>query len=115
MTRAKRNRRVAEIIRRTIADLPPPLRAALEEENVTIDLVEEPPEELGDAFGSFAGGSRYDLSSPETLVAEPPRIELYLSSFAALSGEDFEEEVRRTVVHEIGHFLGFDEDALADV
>lgn len=41
----------------------------------------------------------------------PPKIELYLSTFRDVA----DDEVRLTVFHEIGHFLGFDEDDLEDV
>ena len=45
----------------------------------------------------------------------PPRIILYLDNLWDLAEGDpaiFAEEVRTTYLHELGHFLGFDEDDL---
>jgi predicted Zn-dependent protease with MMP-like domain len=49
--------------------------------------------------------------------ALPAHITLYLENlwdYARRDAEIFREEVRRTYLHELGHYLGLDEDALAD-
>jgi len=46
----------------------------------------------------------------------PPQILLYLESLWEFSGEEleiFNEEVRLTYLHELGHYLGWDEDEIA--
>ncbi len=46
----------------------------------------------------------------------PPQILLYLESLWDLADEDveiFREEVRITYLHELGHYLGWDEDEVA--
>ena len=46
----------------------------------------------------------------------PPQILLYLENIldeCEEAGTTFADEVRRTYLHELGHYLGLDEDALA--
>lgn len=46
----------------------------------------------------------------------PPQILLYLESLWEFAGEDddtFRHEVRLTYLHELGHYLGWDEDEVA--
>jgi predicted Zn-dependent protease with MMP-like domain len=48
---------------------------------------------------------------------DTPHIRLWLENLWDYAGEDlseFEEEVRITLLHELGHFLGWDEDDLED-
>jgi predicted Zn-dependent protease with MMP-like domain len=67
-----------------------------------------------DILGLFSGhphGSEYAQSDPA-----PPRILLYLDNLWTYAGGDeaaFHEEVRLTYLHELGHFLGWDEDEVA--
>ena len=66
-----------------------------------------------DILGLFSGsphGTELALDSPV-----PPQILLYLASlweFADGNVEAFREEVRVTYLHELGHYLGWDEDQL---
>ena len=69
-----------------------------------------------DTLGLFVG---VDYPSQESgLQAESPtQIHLYLENlwhFAWRSRPDFRHEVRITYLHELGHFLGLDEDDLAE-
>lgn len=69
-----------------------------------------------DTLGLFVG---VDYASAESGVQaeSPTQIHLYLESiwrFAGRSRTGFREEVRITYLHELGHFLGLDEDELAD-
>jgi predicted Zn-dependent protease with MMP-like domain len=47
----------------------------------------------------------------------PPQIFLFLENIFAESGDDlaiFDEEVRITYLHELGHYLGWDEDEVEE-
>ena len=64
-----------------------------------------------DILGLFEGCSRLDGEphSPQDL----PRIRLFLDNlwdFAEGNPQAFREEVRTTLLHELGHYLGLDED-----
>jgi predicted Zn-dependent protease with MMP-like domain len=67
-----------------------------------------------DILGLFTGaphGTELTHDDPT-----PPQILLYLDSLWDFAGEDagvFREEVRLTYLHELGHFLGWDEDEIA--
>ena len=66
-----------------------------------------------DLLGLFEGASR--LEADPHASDPPPRIILYLDNLWDLAEGDpeiFAEEVRTTYLHELGHFLGFDEDDL---
>ena len=67
-----------------------------------------------DLLGLFTGtphGTEYSHDQPA-----PPQILLYVGNLWDLAEEDveiFREEVRLTYLHELGHYLGWDEDDLA--
>ncbi|MFI5358306.1 MAG: metallopeptidase family protein, partial [Opitutales bacterium] len=67
-----------------------------------------------DILGLFTGnphGTEYSHDQPA-----PPQILLYLENIWDLADRDlagFREEVRLTYLHELGHYLGWDEDELA--
>ncbi len=114
----RRLRRVRKVIEETLEALPAPLKEALDRSGAVVVLMDEPPEDVEpDTFGTFSGATFYESESPFAMPTDPPVIELYLSSFADLAGEPalLDEEVRLTVLHEIGHFLGFSEEQLEDV
>jgi predicted Zn-dependent protease with MMP-like domain len=67
-----------------------------------------------DLLGLFIGspfGSELSGGDPQ-----PPQIFLYTANLWAFAEEDvqaYRDEVRLTYLHELGHFLGWDEDQLA--
>jgi predicted Zn-dependent protease with MMP-like domain len=67
-----------------------------------------------DLLGLFAGnpvGTELSTDDPS-----PARIYLYTANLWDFAGEDvgvFRDEVRLTYLHELGHFLGWDEEQLA--
>jgi predicted Zn-dependent protease with MMP-like domain len=67
-----------------------------------------------DILGLFTGNPLgTEISQPNPA---PPQILLYLESlwdFADGDVEAFHEETRLTYLHELGHYLGWDEDELA--
>ena len=91
-------------VRRALDSLPPDLAAKLE--NVAVVIEDENPEEP-DLFGLF--------EQPEYL---PARIAVYRRPLQEEFGDDaaaLEEEIRITVLHELAHFFGIDEDRLDEL
>jgi predicted Zn-dependent protease with MMP-like domain len=97
--------------------LPPDLRALAR--GVAVHYEMEPSDDLiaegfePDILGLFTGnphGTEFAHDTPA-----PPQILLYLRSlweFAEGDIEVFRDEVRLTYLHELGHYLGWDEDQL---
>jgi predicted Zn-dependent protease with MMP-like domain len=68
-----------------------------------------------DLLGLFTGSPVGTELSGGAL--EPPRIFLYTANLWDYAGEDVEayrDEVRLTYLHELGHYLGWDEDEVAE-
>jgi len=68
-----------------------------------------------DILGLFSGSPAGTELSADNL--EPPRIFLYTANLWDYAERDvgtFREEVRLTFLHELGHFLGWDEDQVAE-
>ena len=54
-----------------------------------------------------------EMCLPVKIMDDFPRIRLFLDNLWDFSGEDmaaFREEVKTTLLHELGHYLGLDED-----
>ena len=97
-------------VRAALDGLPPRFAAALE--NVAVVVEEENPEEP-DLFGWYDGlGPGLDHAG-----ALPDRIVIYRRPLedAFPDPEELEREIRVTVLHEIGHFFGLDEDRIDDL
>lgn len=111
--------RVVEIVTQTIARLPPMARAAMG--NVAI-IVEDYPEawivddDIADPriLGLFDGPEHASENQLDTISEGPARIMIFRWNIerSCDSVEEAEEQVVITVLHEIGHYLGLDEDAL---
>ena len=100
----------------TVSALPKPLRVRAGRLPVTFerrsnaDLQADGIEP--DTLGLFTGAEFVD----EGNIPLPPQIILFLENlrdFAEGSEEIFCEEVRTTFLHELGHYLGLDEDEIA--
>jgi predicted Zn-dependent protease with MMP-like domain len=99
--------------------LPARLRGTLEE--VTVVLADYAEPVLLDGFdepellGLFAGSERGDLANPAADIT--PRIYLWRRAHEhSCSGRrEFDEEVRQTLWHELGHYLGYDEHELDEL
>src|ERR1041385_3046815 len=110
------NRALAEV-ESTLAALPGPLREQARKLPITFESV--PNAELqadgveADTLGLFVGPEFAD----EEVVPLPPQIILFLDNLRDFAEDDpkiFREEVRITLLHELGHYLGLDEDGLID-
>ena len=107
-------------MQRVVDSLPEEIQELLED--VAIVVQDEPDDrqrresELeGDdeLFGLYQGVPRTERGSGYTIVA-PDRITIFAGplSRACATRHDLEEEIRTTVLHELGHHLGYDEDGL---
>ena len=110
-------RRVGEVVRRVIAELPPDLRTLAEQIPVFCEweMAEHWLEEgvADDSMGLFSGPALNEPTDPDCL--ESPSITFFLAELWDYCGEDlptFDEEVRITYIHEFGHYLGLDESEL---
>lgn len=68
-----------------------------------------------DTLGLFVGPEFADQET--TALPLPPQIILFLENlwdFAEVDEQIFREEVRTTFLHELGHYLGLDEEDLFD-
>ena len=115
--REQLERRVGEIVRRVIAELPPDLRTLAERVPVFCEweLAEHWLEEgvADDSMGLFSGPALNAPADPDCL--ESPSITFFLAELWDYCGKDlptFDEEVRITYIHEFGHYLGLDEAEL---
>jgi len=98
--------RADKTIQRTSASLPAPIREHAEK---IATLLEKWPPDDPDMLGQFHGFEENHIA--DTLGP----IFIYIGTiheFCAEEGISFEDEVRITYLHELGHFLGFDESDL---
>jgi predicted Zn-dependent protease with MMP-like domain len=102
-----------EHVREALDELPPHLAAALE--NLAVVVEEENPDDP-DLFGLFQGVPVTERSStaPGGL---PNKISIYRrpleDSFP--DPDDLREEIRITVLHELAHYFGIEEDRLGEL
>lgn len=112
--------RIEAIAAETLDRLPPDLAARLRDVPVVLeprphrDLVAEGFDPR--ALGLFEGADHRGLRSEE-LAWAPTRIVLFYANLLADFPDDgvLAEQIEVTVLHEIGHFFGLDEDQVADL
>lgn len=120
VARKARFQRFHSLVSRVVRDLPEDVRRLID--NVAIVVEEEPlPEHFDDAevdhgeelFGLYQGipltdrGTSYSLVTPDRIIIFAGPLERSCDS-----RREFEEQIRITVLHELGHHLGFDEAGL---
>lgn len=118
-------KRFERLVARALDLLPPEFQTHLENVSVVIDeapdaeLLESmgiDPNDPDDAlFGLYEGVPLTDRGYEEVLL--PDQITIYRRPLLewAESEEDVIEEVRVTVLHEVGHFFGLDEERLDEL
>lgn len=108
-----------DIIERTLNKIPEKFRSILNEEEIQILARDKVPAALQDRypggylFGVFIGVP-FNKRSVFIFQTEPTRIELYKDSFERAFGDRnaMEDQIAKTVIHEIGHYFGFSEKEL---
>jgi predicted Zn-dependent protease with MMP-like domain len=106
-------------VKATLAALPEPLRDRAQALPVTFERLPNKAQLRDgiypDTLGLFVGP---EFAHEETTALPlPPQIILFLENIWDLAEADeecFREEVRTTYLHELGHYLGLDEDDLFD-
>lgn len=110
-----------ELVQQAIADLPPPYAKLME--SIAVVVEEEPPEDVlrdleldekDDLLGLYQGQSLADDSFFRPGGEPPPRISIYRGPILRLceTPEEVVQEVYDTVVHELGHHVGLDDDEM---
>lgn len=86
-------------------------------DNVVFFIEDEPPEGSGDLLGLYEGVPRTERDIGWGQVVMPDRITIYRGPTLRMcsSPEEVEDEVAVTVVHEIAHHFGIDEERLHDL
>ena len=102
--------RIERVARKSLDDLPEEFASLLR--NVPVMLESRPSRSLVEtgfdprAYGLFEGPEH-----GEDDVPAPTRIVLFTSNLlASFSGDELDEQVEITVLHELGHYFGLDED-----
>ena len=103
-------RRLERLIRRVLIDLPEEFRSRLD--NVVVVIEDEPPPDMYDTLGLYEGIPLIDRSSGDMLL--PDQITIFKGPIerACRTEKEIEDEVRLTVLHEVGHYFGLDESQL---
>jgi predicted Zn-dependent protease with MMP-like domain len=103
----------------TLRELPVPLRKSMEGMVFSYEPVPG-PERVAEGIESDALGLFVGRAFPDEVTdtgALPPQVILFLRNIWDEAGGDedvYREEIRTTILHEIGHFLGLDEEDLFD-
>jgi len=108
-----------KLVERSLKRLP---KKFLEElRNITVEVEDEPPQEVLDDMG-IEDGTLYGLYQGVPLTERewnygnvlPDRVAIYQGPIErdARTVEEVEEIVLDTVMHEIGHYFGFDDETL---
>jgi len=111
-----------KLVERSLGRLPKKFRDALK--NIAIEVEGEPPQEVLDEMGIEDDGL-YGLYQGTPLTERewnfgnmlPDRIEIFQGPIErdARTDAEMEEIVLDTVMHEIGHYFGFDDDTLYEI
>lgn len=110
------------IYEQCLIELPDPIAWRLKEAPIFVSplpsdkmiLASDPPTDplvMGLFLGQPCG------EEPSSWASDQPRIVLFHKNIAKVAGdfEALEDELRKTLFHEVGHYLGFDEDQLEEM
>ena len=103
-------RRFERLVTRALAGLPGEFQSRLE--NVAVIIEDEPPEDMPDTLGLYEGIPLIERSLEDMFL--PDQITIFKGPIerACRTEKEIEDEVRLTVLHEVGHYFGLDEAQL---
>ena len=99
-------------VRAALDELPPALAASLK--NVAVVVEDESPDDP-DLFGLYHGVPLPERGDMAGML--PDKISIYRIPLEESFPDpaELQEEIRITVLHELGHYFGLDEDQIADL
>lgn len=103
-----------KLVDAAIQELPEEFRRKLE--NVAVIVEDDPPEEFGDdVFGLYEGTPLTERGSMAPLY--PDRILIFQNPIEdeCETEDEIKEEIKTTIVHEIAHFFGLDDEYLEEL
>ena len=111
----------AQLVQQAIADLPPPYAKLME--SIAVLVEEEPPQDVledleldneDELFGLYQGLSLAEESFFASGGTQPAKISIYRGPILRQceTPEEVVQEVYDTVVHELGHHVGLDDDEM---
>lgn len=113
---------ITSVIEEAKRDLHPSVRAYLEQVSFVVEEVPseelcrefDPPALPGELLGFFSGAALSDRASDDPWTQLPATITLFRRNLERIAHDrdHLIEELRITVLHEVGHFLGLDEEDL---
>ncbi|QWC85955.1 metallopeptidase family protein [Nocardioidaceae bacterium] len=106
--------RFEQLVADALDTLPAELAAMID--NVAVLVEDEPPADDPDLLGLYVGNALTDRG--DTYTFQPPDVVLVYRGPTLRYCEDEEhvaEEIRVTVVHELAHHLGIDDDRLHEL
>ena len=100
-----------ELVAQAMDEVPPPFAALLDDE-VGVVVEERAPARMGSLYGLYEGVPRTSGRTPSGML--PARISIYMHPLLDVVGSPAQlvEQVRITLLHELGHHLGMDEEQL---
>lgn len=106
--------RFEELVDEALAEIPEQLFDLVE--NCALIIEEEPDPEYGNVLGFYDGTPLSERTSMYAGVL-PDRIMIFRGPLLRLvdSEDELVEEVRITVLHEVAHFFGIEDDELDDL
>ena len=118
--RRARHHRFHTLVTRVVQNLPEDVLPLLdnvaivvEDEPTAVHLDESDVESGSELFGLYQGIPRTERDSSYSLVT-PDRITIFAGPLerACVTRRELEDQIRITVLHELGHHLGYDEFGL---
>lgn len=111
-----------KVVKEVARDIPEEYRNILRKERIEIFCREYVPMAVKEkfsgktVFGLFAGISK-DKRKTFSVHSQPTRIEIYKDSFENIFGREvnlrMKERIYNTLVHEIAHYFGFNEEEVS--
>lgn len=108
---------VESVLRATLRGLPPEIRAFADETVVFVRPLPKPHPDVDPlTLGLYVGRDLLNRS-PEASGELPPHIEIFKGNLErrARDRDELVAELRTTLLHELGHHLGFDERGVAEL
>lgn len=109
---------VDEIAQSVLEQLPEDLRALAAD--VVLQVADRPtraqdPDGDGDLLGLYEGVPLVERR-PDDVLFQPDRVTLFYETLTRFAESEVElrHEIRVTLIHELGHYFGFDEDELRE-